>query len=57
MERSIRHLTHGLLGIVALFIASSALADPPSRVARLSYITGRVSFAPAAETETCCRRV
>ena len=33
------------------FGAGSAVADPPARVARLAYIQGPVSFAPAGEDE------
>lgn len=33
--------------VVAFGVASAAAADPPSRVARLSYLTGSVSFRPA----------
>nr|MBP8298182.1 hypothetical protein [Burkholderiales bacterium] len=40
-----------LLGVAALAAAASALADPPSRVARLGYISGAVSFSPAGEDE------
>lgn len=43
-----------VLGSVLLVVAASAQAeyvDPPSRVARLSYIRGEVSFSPAGEDE------
>lgn len=40
-----------LLGAAALVAGQSALADPPSRVARLGYISGAVSFSPAGEDE------
>ncbi len=40
-------------GIGAVLFASGApaLADPPSRIARLAYISGPVSFAPAGEND------
>lgn len=40
-----------LLGANALVVTATAQtdADPPSRVARLSYLSGNVSFAPAGE--------
>jgi hypothetical protein len=40
-----------LLGFAALVLAGMASADPPTRVARLGYITGAVSFSPAGENE------
>ncbi len=40
-----------LLGFAATAFAGVASADPPTRVARLSYISGAVSFAPAGENE------
>ena len=40
-----------LLG-VAVFAASGwAFADPPTRVARVGYIAGNVSFSPAGEND------
>src|SRR5471030_1848404 len=38
-----------LFGAVTLILAGWANADPPARVARLSYISGAVSFSPAGE--------
>ena len=35
---------------LALTFASMALADPPTRVARLGYVSGAVSFSPAGES-------
>jgi hypothetical protein len=35
------------IALVLLVCAAAASADPPSRVARLNYISGAVSFAPA----------
>src|SRR6266542_3917728 len=40
-----------LLGFAALVLAGAASADPPTRVARLGYITGAVSFSPAGEND------
>jgi hypothetical protein len=39
------------VGFAALFAGSLAFADPPSRVARLGYVTGAVSFSPAGESD------
>ena len=39
------------LGIALLTLGSVAEADPPSRVARLGYINGAVSFSPAGEND------
>ena len=38
-------------GIAVLAFSGSASADPPSRVARLGYMTGAVSFSPAGESD------
>jgi hypothetical protein len=40
-----------LLGFAALVLAGVASADPPSRVARLGYTTGAVSFSPGGEND------
>ena len=40
-----------LLGATALLLAGWASADPPTRVARLGYISGAVSFSPAGEND------
>lgn len=37
--------------IAVLFFSSVAMADPPSRVARLGYMVGAVSFSPAGEDD------
>jgi hypothetical protein len=37
------------LGAVLLAAGANALADPPSRIARLAYVSGPVSFAPAGD--------
>ena len=38
-------------GITVLTVAGLASADPPSRVARLGYMTGAISFSPAGEND------
>jgi len=38
-------------GVAVLAFSGSASADPPSRVARLGYMTGAVSFSPAGEND------
>ncbi len=38
-------------GIFVLAFSSSASADPPSRVARLGYVAGAVSFSPGGEND------
>ncbi len=40
-----------LLGVSALVLTGWASADPPSRVARLGYMAGAVSFSPAGEND------
>ena len=40
-----------VLGVAMSVMTGSANADPPSRVARLGYMTGTVSFSPAGEDE------
>lgn len=40
----------GLLAASLLVAAAPALADPPDRVARLAWLTGEASFAPAGES-------
>ena len=39
------------IGLAALAVSGLASADPPSRVARLGYMTGEVSFSPAGEDD------
>ena len=51
-EKNVRSRAVALLfGAAALLLAGWAGADPPSRVARLSYISGEVSFSPAGEDD------
>jgi len=38
-------------GMTVLTVAGLASADPPSRVARLGYMTGAISFSPAGEND------
>ncbi|MFM9915345.1 MAG: DUF6600 domain-containing protein [Rhizobacter sp.] len=40
-----------LAGLLIMSFNSPASAEPPSRAARLGYITGTVSFAPAGQTD------
>ncbi|HMA06935.1 MAG TPA: DUF6600 domain-containing protein, partial [Ramlibacter sp.] len=40
-----------LLAVAGLLASGWALADPPSRVARLAYIAGDISFSPGGEGE------
>jgi hypothetical protein len=40
-----------LFGVTSLALSAIARADPPTRVARLGYITGAVSYSPAGETQ------
>ncbi|MES2756075.1 MAG: DUF6600 domain-containing protein [Pseudomonadota bacterium] len=39
------------IGAILLAVGAPALADPPSRIARLAYVSGPVSFAPAGEND------
>ena len=51
---SIQKLTRMLFVLVCVqfaIFAGAATADPPTRVARLAYVQGTVSFAPAGEDE------
>ena len=45
------HAISVLFGVAILTLGGAALADPPSRVARLGYLTGTVEFSPAGEDE------
>ena len=40
-----------LLGVAAFAASGWALADPPTRVARVGYLAGNVSFSPAGEND------
>ena len=49
---SLRHRALALVvGITVLAFSGWASADPPSRVARLGYVSGAVSFSPAGEDD------
>ncbi len=45
------HIVALVLGVAACVLAGFANADPPGRVARLSYASGTVSFSPAGEDD------
>jgi len=47
----IKFLTRVLCTLVVSFYVPEVWADPPSRVARLSYVGGEVSFSPAGEND------
>jgi len=47
----LRFLTAALAGFALLLLSGTSLADPPTRVARLSFMSGPVSFSPAGEEE------
>jgi hypothetical protein len=52
-NRSPRHLlAKFLLAIAAFALAGWAYADPPSRVARIAYVSGDASFSPGSEPDT-----
>ena len=50
-DRRIPWFTTFILGIVGLALSGIAQADPPSRVARVGYVNGMVSFSPAGEND------
>ena len=51
-SRSVDRFLRALLALVSTFaLAGGALADPPSRVARLAYAQGDVSFSPAGDDQ------
>jgi len=51
-KSSLRHRALALVvGIAVLAASGWASADPPSRVARLGYVSGAVSFSPAGEDD------
>ena len=51
MNLSIRHWLYIFLASAAALLSGVARADPPSSIARLSYIGGAVSFSPAGEND------
>ncbi|HET9266754.1 MAG TPA: DUF6600 domain-containing protein, partial [Vicinamibacterales bacterium] len=50
MNNAVRTLAFAT-GVVALAVSGWVAADPPSRVARLGYMTGAVSLSPAGEAD------
>ena len=51
MRQRWRNGTIGLLGVLALFVSAAAFADPPTRVARLTQMSGTITFSPAGEED------
>ena len=49
IAQTARRVAGIVLATAALFVAATAQADPPGRAARLGYIQGPVSFAPAGD--------
>ena len=47
MKQLIHFLKPSAMALLAILVAGFAQADPPGRVARLSWVEGEVSFAPA----------
>ncbi|HEU4374869.1 MAG TPA: DUF6600 domain-containing protein [Telluria sp.] len=45
----LKRIAAATLGAIFLTASAGALADPPARIARLAYIDGPVSFAPAGD--------
>ena len=41
----------GFIGVLALFVSAAAFADPPTRVARLTQMSGTITFSPAGEED------
>ena len=50
-RRLMLRFLHLLLGIAMLAFSGLASADPPSRVARLGYVSGAVGFSPGGESD------
>jgi hypothetical protein len=51
IQSRLRALAVAFVGAMMLLLSGAALADPPTRVARLSFLSGPVSFSPAGEDE------
>lgn len=51
MQMLRRQILAFLTGLAMLACSTMAVADPPSRVARLGYLSGTVSFSPAGESD------
>ena len=50
-QRLLLRFLNLLVGIDMLVYSGLASADPPSRVARLGYVTGEVGFSPDGESD------
>src|SRR5512147_1678841 len=48
MKPNYRRWVAALMVVAGVLVAAPAFADPPSRVARLNYLKGSVSFRPAS---------
>ena len=51
IQSRLRLLTALFAGAAMLLLSGAGMADPPARVARLSFFSGPVSFSPAGEDE------
>ena len=51
MHKTIHRALALLVGVTALVFGGWAGADPPSRAARVGYLSGAVSFSPAGEDD------
>src|SRR6476661_4517893 len=51
IQSRLRLMTAVLAGAAMLLLSGAGMADPPARVARLSFFSGPVSFSPAGEDE------
>ena len=51
IQSRLRLLAVAFVGAMMVLLSGAALADPPTRVARLSFFSGPVSFSPAGEDE------
>jgi hypothetical protein len=51
IQSRLRLLTAVFAGAAMLLLSGAGMADPPARVARLSFFSGPVSFSPAGEDE------
>lgn len=52
-QSRLRLLAVAFVGAMMVSLSGAALADPPTRVARLSFLSGPVSFSPAGKTSGC----
>ena len=51
IQSRLRLITAVLAGAAMLLLSGAGMADPPTRVARLGFFSGPVSFSPAGEEE------